>query len=118
MNVPSDETSHVVQKPETHDTPTHRATIAQLTVDELDAWLDRIRERRLAAVRKLEAAAKVRADSIQLAAFLKLEVQIKSAKRSMAKLDEMIEKTEKAVHRCRLAVMAAQMEVGDEEAAA
>lgn len=107
-----------VSDPEEHDTPTHRASINQLTVDELDTWLDRIRERRLIAVRKLEAAAKVKADSVRLTAFLKLETQINAARRSLAKLDEQIDKTEKVIHRCRLLAMAAQLEVGMEEEAA
>lgn len=109
------EKTYVVSEPETHDTPTQRATINQLTVDELDAWLDRIRERRLVAVRKLEVAAKVKADSVRLTAFLRLETHIKAAKRSLAKLDEQIDKAEKLVHKCRLSAMAAQMEVGTEE---
>jgi hypothetical protein len=108
----------VISKPEDLDTPTHRATISQLTVDELDVWLERIRERRLVVVRKLEQAAQVKADSVRLTAFLKLEVSIKAARRSLAKLDEQIAKTEKVVHKCRLLAMAAQLEVGVEDDAA
>lgn len=111
------EITHEVSPPETHDTPTHRATISQLTVDELDAWLDKIRERRLVAVKRLEAAAQVKADSVRLTAFLKLEAQVKAARRSLARLDEQIVKTEKVVHKCRLLAMAAQLEVGMDDAA-
>lgn len=102
-------------EPEQYDTPTHRATITQLTVDELDAWLDRIRERRLVAVKKLEAAAKVKSDSVRLTAFLKLETSVRVAKNALARLDEQLEKAEKAVHKCRLLAMAAMLEVGMDE---
>lgn len=111
----SEEQTCVISEPETYDTPTHRATINQLTIDELDAWLDKIRARRLVLVKKLEAAAQVKADSVRLTAFLKLETAVRSAKRSLQRTDEQIEKTEKVVHRCRLLAMAAQLEVSTEE---
>lgn len=117
MNDSPHEIRHLVSPPETYDTPTHRATISQLTVDELDAWLDKIRERRLVAVKKLEAAAQVKADNVRLTAFLKLEAQVKAARRSLAKLDEQVIKTEKVIHKCRLLAMAAQLEVGMDDAA-
>jgi hypothetical protein len=98
-----------------YDTPTQRAAITQLHVDELDAWLTRIRERRLSRVKQLEAAAKVRSDSVRLDAFLKLERAIVVAKRALQKLEEQDAKTEKLVHKCRLLAMAAQLEVGMEE---
>jgi hypothetical protein len=98
-----------------YDTPTQRAVITQFTVDELDAWLTRIRGRRLSKVRQLEAAAKVRSDSVRLEAFLRLEKAITAAKKALAKLDEQDEKTEKLIHKCRLLAMAAQLEVGMEE---
>lgn len=98
-----------------YDTPTQRATITQLTVDELDTWLTRIRARRLTHVKQLEAAAKVKADQVRLEAFLKLEKAITVAKRAMAKLEEQDAKTEKLIHKCRLLAMAAQLEVGMEE---
>jgi hypothetical protein len=101
-------------EPEEYDTPTERATITQLTVDELDAWLTRIRERRLTRVKQLEAAAQVRSDSVRLEAFLKLERAITAAKRALAKLEEQDAKTEKLVHKCRLLAMAARLEVGED----
>lgn len=114
---PSDEMTNVVSPDEIdqYDTPTQRATITQLTVDELDAWLDRLRERRLVVVKKLEQAAKVKSDSVRLEAFLKLEKAITVTRRALTKTDEQIDKTEKLVHRCRLLAMAAQLEVGMEE---
>lgn len=99
-----------------YDTPTQRATITQLDVDELDAWLTRIRARRLTRVRQLEAAAKVRSDNVRLESFLKLEKALGVAKRAMAKLEEQDQKVEKLVHKCRLLAMAAQLEVGMEDA--
>jgi RPA family protein len=98
-----------------YDTPTQRATITQLHVDELDAWLSRIRERRLQRVKQLEAAAKVRSDSVRLESFLKLERAINTTRKALAKLDEQDAKVEKLVHKCRLLAMAAQLEVGETE---
>lgn len=100
---------------EKFDTPTQRAVITQLTVDELDKWLDLIRQRRLVAVKKLEVAAKVRADSVRLEAFLKLEKAIATTRRALTKLEEQDQKVEKLISRCRLLAMAAQLEVGMEE---
>ena len=111
----SDEASQDETGEQKYDTPTQRAAINQLTVDELDEWLDRIRERRLISVRKLEAAAKVRADSVRLEAFLKLEKSIATTRRALTKLEEQDAKVEKLIHKCRLLAMAAQIEVGMEE---
>ena len=55
------------------DTPTERATINQLSVDELDAMLTGIRERRLHRVQQLEAIAKVKSDEAQLVSWMQLE---------------------------------------------
>lgn len=101
--------------PDKFDTPTQRATITQLQVDDLDKWLVAIRARRLVKVQQLEATAKVRADSVRLEAFLKLEKAMAVAKRAMAKLEEQDAKVEKLIHKCRLLAMAAQLEVGMEE---
>lgn len=98
------------------DTPTQRATITQLHVDELDAWLTRIRARRLVKVQQLEAAAKVRSDSVRLEAFLKLEKAMTVAQRALTKLEEQDAKVEKLIHKCRLLAMAARLEVGMEDA--
>lgn len=100
---------------EQYDTPTERVTINQLTIEELDNWLERIRERRLVSVKKLEAAAKVKADSVRLEAFLKLEKAVATTRRALTKLEEAEAKVDKLVHKCRLLAMAAQLEVGMEE---
>jgi hypothetical protein len=97
-----------------YDTPTQRASINRLSVDDLDAWLIAIRERRLATVQKLEAAAKVRADEVRLVAFLKYEKQYQRAKNALAKLDEQIDKVEATVHKCRMLALAAELEVSAE----
>ena len=98
-----------------YDTPTQRATINQLNVDLLDAWLEQIRERRLKKVKLLEIAAKVRSDETRLIAWLKFERAYKTAQRALAKLDEQERKVEGVLHKCRLLAMAAQMEVGQED---
>lgn len=119
---PSDETTHVVSSDGTndpsvdhYDTPTARATINQLSIDELDALLEQLRERRLVRVKKLEAVAKLKSDEVRLVAFLKFERAYTLAKKSLAKLEEQDAKTEKLVHKCRLLALAAQLEVGEEE---
>lgn len=94
-----------------YDTPTERANISQATVDELDNHLSLIRQRRLVLVQKLEATAKIRADSVRLEAFLRLEKAIATARKAIEKLDDQEAKVEKLVHKCRLLAMAAQMEV-------
>ena len=111
--VPPDETNDVdVDK---YDTPTHRATINQLNVDELDAWLEQIRERRLRKVKQLEALAKVKSDEAMLVTWLKFEKVYKTARRALQRLEEQEQKTEAILHKCRLLAMAAQLEVGQEE---
>ena len=97
-----------------YDTPTQRASINRLSVDDLDAWLTAIRARRLATVQKLEAAARVKADEVRLTAFLKFERQYQRAKSALEKLDVLIERTEATVHKCRLLALAAEMEVSTE----
>ena len=73
-----------------------------------------IRERRLTKVRQLEAAAQVKADSVRLEAFLKLERAILAARKALTRLEEQDAKVEKLVHKCRLLAMAARLEVGEE----
>ncbi len=117
-----DETTYAVPPDETnqpriddYDTPTQRAAINQLSVDDLDAMLEQLRERRLLYVKKLEHVAKIRADDVRLEAFLKFQRAYGIAKRALAKLDEQDAKTERLVHKCRLLALAAQLEVGEEE---
>jgi hypothetical protein len=98
-----------------YDTPTNRVTINRLAVDELDAWLEQIRDRRLQTVKKLEAVARVKSDEVRLAAFIKYERALKAAQRALARLDEAEKKAEAAVHKCRLMAMAAELEVGQQE---
>ena len=100
--------------PEQYDTPTNRVAINQLSIDELDQWLGKIRERRLKAVKVLEHAAKVKSDEVRLTMFLKFENQYKRAKRAVERLDTHIEKVETAVHKARLLAMAAELEIRQE----
>lgn len=98
-----------------HDTPTERATINQLSVDELDAMLTAIRERRLARVQKLEAIAKVKADDARLVSWMQFERAYKTAKRYLDKMKEMEDKAEALVHKTRIKAMVVQFEVGEPE---
>ena len=116
------ETTHVVSPDETnevvldhHDTPTSRASINQLSVDELDAMLTVIRERRLERVQRLEAIARVKSDEAQLITYMKYERAYKVARRVLDRCAAEEAKAEKAIHKCRLLVMAMQLEVGMEE---
>ena len=98
-----------------HDTPTQRATINQLSVDELDFMLQSIRQRRLERVKKLEAIAKVRSDETRLENFLRYEKLVATARKSLAKLEEMEEKAEAAIHKVRVVVMMINMEVSADD---
>jgi hypothetical protein len=97
------------------DTPTHRATINQMMVDELDIMLGELRTRRLERVKKLEQIAKVKSDDAQLVAYLKFERLHKIAKRHLDKLAEMEKRSEALVHKVRIAAMVVRLEVGQEE---
>jgi hypothetical protein len=117
MNMMDDETASQTNDVvlDHYDTPTSRATINQLHVDELDAMLTVIRERRLARVQRLEAIAQVKADEVQLMTYLKFERAYKIARRTMARLEQEEAKAEKALHKCRLLAMVINMEVGMDE---
>ena len=97
------------------DTPTHRATVNQLSLDTLDQMLDELRTRRLERVKRLEEVAKVKSDDARLVAYLKFERVYKTAKRHLDKLAEMEAKSEALVHKVRLAAMVVRLEVGEEE---
>jgi hypothetical protein len=85
-----------------NDTPTERAAINQLSVDELDAMLAAIRERRLARVQKLEAIAKVKADDARLTTWLQFEKAYGVAKRALDRLAEQEAKVDQLIHKVRL----------------
>jgi len=85
-----------------NDTPTERAAINQLSVDELDAMLAAIRERRLARVQKLEAIAKVKADDSRLTTWLQFEKAYSVAKRAFDRLAEQEAKVDQLIHKVRL----------------
>ena len=99
-----------------HDTPTQRAAINQLSVDELDAWLEQVRERRLERVKKMEAIAKVKADEVRIEMWLKYERQYKVARAAVVRADEYERKAEAAVHKLRVMAMAALLDVEVDDA--
>jgi hypothetical protein len=90
------------------DTPTDRATINQLSVDELDDMLTAIRARRLERVQRLEAIAKVKADDAQLVDYMRFEKAYAVAKRQVDKCIEMEKKAEELIHKLRLRVFELQ----------
>ena len=96
-----------------HDTPTQRATINQLSVDELDAMLVAIRQRRLERVHKLEEIAKVKSDDAQLTSWLAFERAYKIAKRALDRLAEQEAKVDALIHKVRIKAMVVQFEVGE-----
>jgi hypothetical protein len=91
-----------------NDTPTERAAINQLSVDELDDMLTAIRARRLERVQKLEAIARVKADDAQLVDYMRFEKAYAVAKRHMDKCIEMEKKAEELIHKLRLRVFELQ----------
>lgn len=91
------------------DTPIHRATVNQIAIEELDKFLDSLRERRLVRVKKLEAVAKVRAEDAHLAVYLKFEKQHALVKKVLAKLADDEAKAEQCVNKLR--ALAMEMEV-------
>ena len=101
-----------------YDTPTKRATINQLSVDELDAMLMEIRERRLLRVQKLEAIARVKSDDARLVSWMQFERAYSVAKRALDKLKEQEDKVESLIHKVRIKAMVVQFEVGEPEDAA
>ena len=101
-----------------YDTPTQRATINQLSVEQLDTMLEGIRTRRLERVQKLEAIAKVKADDARLISWMQFERAYGIASRYLKKCEEMEAKAEALIHKARLKAMAAQLEVGEVEDAA
>lgn len=93
------------------DTPTSRATINQLSMDELEAMLEGIRQRRLERVHKLEAIANIKADDARLTSWLAFERAYKIAKRAMDRLEEQEKKTEVLIHKVRLKALVVNFEV-------
>jgi exonuclease VII small subunit len=100
------------------DTPTQRATINQLSVDELDVMLTGMRERRLTRVHKLEEIAKIKSDDAQLTSWLAFERAYKIAKRAMDRLEEQEKRVDQLIHKLRLKAMVVQLEVREEQDAA
>lgn len=83
------------------DDPINRATVNQLSVDQLDQFLNDIRLRRLEKVKKLETVAKVKADDAELTVYLKFERAFKQAQKLVDKLAEEEAKAQTLVNKCR-----------------
>ncbi len=91
--------------PNTLDTPITRATIADMTTDMLDSWLEEIRDRRLALVRKVELTEKLRAEVTASEARDKYDKELVRVASAREKLDEMIDKFDKRVAKLRAYAM-------------
>jgi hypothetical protein len=87
------------------DTPISRATVNQLTIEQLDAFLDGVRARRLLRVQKLEKVAKVSAEDAHLATYLKFEAAHAKARKLLDKLAEDEAKAESFVNKLRVLAM-------------
>ena len=94
-----------------HDTPTQRATINQLNLDDLSEMLEGIRARRLERVQRLEAVAKVKADAAQLTSWLAYERAYGIALRHLNKFAELEKKADELIHKARLKAAVVQFEV-------
>lgn len=79
----------------------HRATINQLTVHQLDEFLDDLRKRRLEVVRKLETVAKVSANDAELSLYMRFEQQHKAALKLLDRLTKLETTTEESVNKLR-----------------
>ena len=84
------------------DGPINRRTVLQLTLDELTRELDGIRERRLASVRKLEAAAKVKADMTQMYRFVAFNKKKEKILKMLGRLDDRMKSIEEECNKLRL----------------
>ena len=70
------------------DTPIRRATVATITVWNLERQLDGIRERRLAMRLKVEAVAKVSTSKANLKSHLKFNTKLKRVQGLLQKIED------------------------------
>lgn len=89
---------------------THRNTVTELQLDELDAQLVVIRERRLARVRQIEQIAKVKAEKASLVMLAKFQRALERAQKALGKLDIEEQRVAGLVNKAR----AMYMEVSDD----
>lgn len=80
------------------DTPIRRATVAVVSVVNLEQQLDGIRERRLALRLKVERVAKVSTNKANLTSYLKFNTKLKKAEKTLTKLDELCDTLEAEVN--------------------
>jgi hypothetical protein len=97
-----------------YDTPTERATICKLAVDDFEAMLASIRERRLVRVQKLEALTRVKADETRLENYMRYERLVKQTRKLFENCDAVEQRAEAALHKLRIVVMAIEMEVNED----
>lgn len=83
------------------DNPIERKNITQLTTDQLEAFLDGIRERRLDPVRLYKEALAQKKEVSDMKAKEKLDKQLAMLEKEIASLDKAIEKVEKRVNNVR-----------------
>lgn len=79
------------------DLPTHRIVINEMTNEELDRFLESVRERRLAPVRIYKEALALKARVAEEKAIAKLDKQIHMLDKEIVSLDKAIAKVEKRV---------------------
>lgn len=91
------------------DTPIHRATIDQLPIATLDAWLIAMRERRLVIVQKLENARAAKRNAYLKDVEEKYTKMYDRVKLNLGKLEEMTIKVESYLNKLR----ALELELSD-----
>ena len=91
--------------PNTLDTPITRATVADMSTDMLDAWLETIRNRRLSLVRKIEETERVRAQAAASVARDKYDKELVRVSAARERLEELIDKFDSRVAKLRSLAM-------------
>ena len=92
------------------DTPTHRQTIAELSLEDLDAELDVLRERRLTLSRQLTQLSATKRAQHMAAAIAKFDRGREKVRRAIERLIEATMKIENEMNKLR----ALQLEVEDD----
>lgn len=84
------------------DTPVNRADITKIEITALDNMLEKLREKRLANVKLLEAIAQTKADEHGLATYMKMTKALERANKKVAKIDELLETLSTEVNKLRI----------------
>lgn len=88
----------------TADTPTHRRTIAELSITENEAYLDAIRVRRLKLAEYVEQAENAKRIVKSESTLKVLDHRLELASKAIAACDRAIERAESAINRVRVLV--------------